>query len=1837
MTPAIAIVGMACRYPDAKSVTELWENVLAQRRAFRRIPTERTNLADYFSADPSAPDRTYGTRAALIEDYSFDRVRYQISGPAYRAADLTHWLALDVAARAFEDAGLEGRLGDHLREMTAVHLGNTLTGEFSRAAALRLRWPYVRRILAAHLPEHTWGEDRDREMIRLESAYKKSFPPVTEETLAGSLSNTIAGRICNYFDLKGGGYSVDGACASSLIAVATACSALIAHDCDMALAGGVDLSLDPFELVGFAKAGALTASEMRVYDVRSSGFLPGEGCGMVVLQRLEDAHRQGRKVYALIRGWGISSDGHGGLTRPEVQGQLLALRRAYARAGFGPDTVGYFEGHGTGTAAGDATELRALCQARQETGAESAAALSTIKANVGHTKAAAGIAGLIKAAMAVNQHIRPPATGCETPHPEMKDGLRALREPELWPESLAVRAGVSAMGFGGINAHVVLEAAEEERRSGLSPGEVRMCQTAQDAEVFLFSSEAQVCLAKEVAASLSQAELTDFAAYLANEPIGPMRYGLVASNVTELTEKLTLLEGVLPTLPSKRARIGFLFPGQGSQNAGVAAELAQPAIVRESMAAYKELQLVGIEADIAIGHSLGEITALCWARVMDESTVERIAGVRSDAMAALKEVCGEMYAVIASAQAVREWIGQDPVSIAAINSPRQTVISGAAASVKRVIERMRAAKVQTAKLTVSHAFHSPLVAGAVQPLREYLKTENFHPPTRCIISTITGRALSSEEDVRALLCAQITSPVLFHEALMAAGDIDLWMEVGPGAALTAAALDSTQVRTFPLQYGSTTRRPFLEAVAAAWEVGASVIPSALFQHRFSRVFHRKRKFFANPCELVPRDDFAEMVPATEAPRTSEVSTVIPTSAIHVVRTLIARHAELPDDSFHDQASLLSDLHLNSITVAQLTAEAARQLGLAAPLSPLDYAGYTVEQVAVALEKAPTIQEAENGITARGIDTWVRPFVRQFAIEPLILESKIAPPGIWRIFGDVLTFSEGSLPPFGGVLLHLPAHVDEASLDLMLEAARAARELTPPSRFVLVQHGAGAASFARTIQRETGLPVCVVDLPERDPLAAERVSAEAAAVRIFSEVRYDEVFGRQVPGWKHLPQDVQIAGGERLPFLDGVLVASGGGKGIGAQCLMEAVRMGARKIAILGTSDAASDSVLDVLRQRGCQVLYCRVDITNRQELEEAARRIEVEMGSVGNILHCAGINRPQRLEELSIVAFRRTVEVKVQGLQNLLEVFDNGSVRNVIAFSSVIAHIGMPGEAHYAVANEWMEHRLAVWSDSHPNCRCIATAWSVWEGTGMGQRLGSLDALRLQGVSPISISEGVRAFRRAVCSDVRGTVILTGRLGAPPTLRFCAKSLPSQRFLERPVVHVPGVELICDVELSTLTDPYLRDHVFEGAHLFPAAFAMEAMSQAAIALQEIPALSQLTDIRFARPIIVPNDDPIMIRIVALQRSACEVEVRIRCSATGFQADHFWATCSVESASPAQALQLENDPQLLRLVPAEDLYGTFFFQKGSFARVSSYALLKSKECKAEIFTVPTHHWFVSYVPQTLVLGDPGLRDAVMHAIQVCIPQSVVLPSGVRRISFYDHAPVGTYILEAQEVGRRDRSLTYNVTLSTPEGELAERWEELELQIVSESEPLSHWPAALIAPYLERQMCDSLGPCSITLRCKENRMKKDGVYQKMFFHSSGNSGTCTSRSHALHFTMSITGQAPVGCDCEPVRERTPEIWQDLIGSDGLVLADLIAREASEDLHSSATRVWSSLETLKKSGHRTDSPLTLMGPEPQSAMGVPSKWVRLNSGSTVVSTWIGRLRDVEPPIVFAASIGS
>ena len=1899
---------MACEYPDASSPAELWENVLAGRRAFRRLPAERLRLDDYLSADRSAPDRIYSSEAAVIEGYSFDRVGFRVSGPTFRAADMAHWLALDVACRALADAGF-GEGGALPRDRTGVILGNTLTGEFSRAGLMRLRWPYVRRVLDAELGAAGIDGDPRRALLeRIEAGYKRPFEPVGDETLAGGLSNTIAGRICNHLDLHGGGYTVDGACAASLLAITTACAQLSSGDLDVAIAGGVDLSLDPFELVGFAKVGALAPEEMRVYDARAAGFWPGEGCGMIVLMRVDDAVAGERRVHAVVRGWGVSSDGAGGLTRPEHDGQLLAVQRAYRRAGVRADRVALFEGHGTGTAVGDATELRVLATARAHacgTGHRGPpAAVGSIKANIGHTKAAAGVAGVLKAALALREGVIPPVTGAERPHPELERAaglLRVARTAEPWPEALPLRAGVSAMGFGGINSHVVLDGPGRPAPRAPLRRRVRMlAASAQDAELFVFAAGHRAELLRElealraVAPHLSRAELADAAATYADgatrSPSGRFRVAIVAGTPSDLAERVGAamravdaldqpvhgaLPGVFVGQEGREPRIGLLLPGQGSpshvdggalrrrfpivedlytqvpSSAGtadsVATEIAQPAIVAASLGALRVLAALGIEAEVAVGHSLGEITALAWAGAFDEASAQRIAAARGRAMAELADGDGAMASLAADVAAATRLAAGLPVVVAGINAPDQTVLAGAAGAIEAVVGRARQRGVDATRLRVSHAFHSPLVAPAAGALERMLEKEAIRSPTRPVVSTITGRRLTADDDVPALLRSQVTSPVLFAKAVeTASAGLDLLIEAGPGRVLSGLAGRSCAVRAIALDAGDPSLEGLLNAVAAAWTLGAPVRLDALFDGRFTRPFDPRRelRFLANPCERAP---VGEPLPAPSGEASAGGSRPhgdgpqpehTDEDGTEVVRQLVAERAELPAEAVEATSRMLDDLHLTSIVVSEIAIEAARRLGLPPPLAPNELANATVAEIAAALADPRRETAPSSTVEPPGAAPWVRAFTVEWVERALAAPPPDGRPGRWQVFAhpdDPLAQRlERALRARGGegVALSVPPHADSA-LELILDAARAA--LDAP-RFLVVQQADGRASaMARTVSLEArDCGVAVVTAPPGSDMA-EIAASEAVAATGFVEARYDAAGRRFEPVARHMP----VEGLAPLPIgPDDVVLTTGGAKGIAAECVLPLARSSGAAVAIVGRSDANDQQVLATLERfdaAGVRARYFRADVTDERALREAVSA----MGAVTAVVHAAGINEPRLLAGLDLTLLEATLAPKVKGLENVLAAVNPDRLRMVVTFGSIIARIGMKGDAHYALANEWQSAITERFAADHPGCTCLAFESSVWAAVGMGERLGSVGALAEQGVQAIPPAEGAGLLEALLRTSGRPTaVIATGRFGSTPTLRLERPELPLLRFVERPVVHYPGVELVVDAELSEELDPYLADHVLDGDRLLPAVIGLEAMAQATRALTGSSTLPAFEDLRLLRPLVVPPGRGTVVRIAVLADSAERGVVAVRSERSGFAVDHMTARWNVGGGArePAPSgVPLDSSSETVELDP-DELYGGMLFQSGRFRRLRGYRRLTSLDCIAEIDPAEPSGWFGRFLPQELVLGDPGARDAALHAVQACIPHVRVVPVAVAAVRPCATRAPGPWTVHAREHDRSGNEFVYDLTIAAADGSVRERWDGLRLRaIATKVQAERPWPQALLAPFVERHLSRglrvALGRSDPDTRRRERSeaalAEALGRPVHLLHRPDGKPEECAgdvgiSTAHADGLTFAVAGPGTVACDLELV---TPRAWEDVLGGDRAMLSRTLAAARDEDPDSSAARVWAAVECLTKAGVAPPAPLTLRRADDDG-------WVILASGRHLVGTYVARLVGTDAPLALA-----
>ncbi len=454
---AVAIVGMAAILPGAKDVATFWANSLGGFDAVTEVPADRWDWRLYYDPDPKTPDRIYSKWGGFLPDVPFDPLCYGMPPTSLTSIEPAQLLALEVARAALADAGYAER--PFPRERTGVVLG---MGGGAAQVAMGYAFRSYLPMLDTVIPEA--GK------TAIESC-KGLLPEWTEDSFPGFLLNVTAGRIANRLDLGGANYTVDAACGSSLAALNLAVRELRTGAAEMVILGGVDTVQNPFTYLAFSKTQAFSPrGRCRPFDAGADGIVISEGVAAVILKRLADAERDGDRIYAVIQGIGSSSDGRcKGLTAPSYEGQVRALERAYAEAGIDPATVGYIEAHGTGTAVGDVVEIEAMTRLFQNRAAQpGGCVVGSVKSQIGHTKCAAGLAGLIHATLALRHRTYPPTIGITAPNPQLdlEDGRFRLNVEALpWLHAEAGhprRAGVSAFGFGGTNFHAVLEAYEND-------------------------------------------------------------------------------------------------------------------------------------------------------------------------------------------------------------------------------------------------------------------------------------------------------------------------------------------------------------------------------------------------------------------------------------------------------------------------------------------------------------------------------------------------------------------------------------------------------------------------------------------------------------------------------------------------------------------------------------------------------------------------------------------------------------------------------------------------------------------------------------------------------------------------------------------------------------------------------------------------------------------------------------------------------------------------------------------------------------------------------------------------------------------------------------------------------------------------------------------------------------------------------------------------------------------------------------------------------------------------------------------------------------------------------
>jgi PfaD family protein len=837
----IAIVGLGSLFPQAENLEAFWRLLRTGRDAVGDVPATHWSLGDYYDADPHAPDKTYAKRGAFLPSTPFDPTEWGIPPSILEATDTAQLLGLVVARMAMEDAGYgEGSGFDRAR--SSVILGVTGTQELVITLGSRLGHPRWRKALKDAGVDAATADD-------VVGRISESYVNWQENSFPGLLGNVVAGRIANRLDFGGTNCVVDAACASSLGAVHLAVQELRTGHSDLVLTGGVDCLNDIFMHMCFSKTPALSASgDARPFSDQADGTLLGEGLGMVVLKRLSDAERDGDRVYAVIRSVGSSSDGRAkSIYAPLPKGQARALRMAYELAGVRPRDIALLEAHGTGTKAGDAAEVEALNAVYRADSSDPAwCTLGSVKSQMGHTKAAAGAAGLIKAALALHHKVLPPSLKVDVPNPALKLNespftITSVSRPWLKRSDVPRLAAVSSFGFGGSNFHLVLAEHGEHRAAPAWDGSVELVALSAADAPSLVAKARELLSAKATGRALAQArarfKATDGARLSAVLPDGASLEALLAPALERLQKEpgvsFSLPEGVHVGFGAARGKLAFLFPGQGAQHVDMLRDLAtvfpelleaveadpelaravyplatfdaeekqrrdarltktdvaQPAIGAVSRGALELLARFGVKPALLAGHSYGELVALHAGGVLDASALAHVSKLRGLLMAGNDEDRGTMLAVLAPLTQVEALLVDEKLDLvlANRNGPAQGVLSGSRAEIDRAEQACQAKGLRTARLQVGAAFHSPLVAKAASSFREGLASVAFQVGHTPVVANST--ALPYPADVEAakdLLGRQLALPVRFDEVVerLWADGARTFLEVGPKTALT---------------------------------------------------------------------------------------------------------------------------------------------------------------------------------------------------------------------------------------------------------------------------------------------------------------------------------------------------------------------------------------------------------------------------------------------------------------------------------------------------------------------------------------------------------------------------------------------------------------------------------------------------------------------------------------------------------------------------------------------------------------------------------------------------------------------------------------------------------------------------------------------------------------------------------------------------------------------------------------------------------------------------------------------------------------------------------------------
>ncbi len=1326
----IAVIGLGCRFPSASGPDETWALLRDGVDAVCEVPASRWDNEAVHHPEPGTPGRTNTRRGGFLEDvHGFDPVLFGIAPREVTEIDPQQRLLLEVSWEALEDAGI-----------AADRLAGTSTGVFvglSTTDYLTLQLTRGRR--------------------------------ATAFTSTGNAPSVAASRLSYLLDLRGPAWAVDTACSSSLVAVHQAVRSLRDKECDMALAAGVNLMLTPDVTVALSQARMLSADgRCKVFDADADGYVRGEGCGVVVLKRLSDAVSAGDRIVAVIRGTAVNQDGRSnGLTAPNPAAQEAVVERALVDGGVDAAQVDYVEAHGTGTVLGDPIELNALKRVLAPgRGADQTLWVGSIKTNIGHLEAAAGIAGFIKVALSLQRRMIPPHLHLRQLNPHIADTGATVRVPQqamAWPTRHDPRiGGVSSFGFGGTNAHVVLEEATEEPRATV--------EVERPCHLLVTSARTDTALASLVDRCDRWLDSTDLdrgdICFTASTGRSHLEHRaaslLMADRRVEIERRALAPDDAGPA-------VAFLFTGQGAQHAGMGAQLyaseprfrelldrcaeladaelqrpllevlfeksgsdlgrtayTQPALFAVEYALAMLWRSWGIEPRAVLGHSIGEYVAATMAGIFTLEEALRLVVERGRLMQALPPG-GAMAALVADPSDVESALVrfEARVSIAAVNGPRSVVISGDTEAVDAV-----GALFTGTRLEVSHAFHSSRMNPMLTAFAEVAQAVDYRSAQLPIAANLTGILDDGRMSTADYWVRQAREPVRFADAVTALSrtGVDTFVEIGPAPVLSRLGRQSVT--------GST------------WL--ASLVPG---DGEWERMLGSLGRLFVRGAPI----DWGRLDP----PGTR-------------------RKVAFPTYPFERRPFWLETTPVAS------EADGARDLVQALRWEQVDRASG---------DEPPTgrggrwLLFCDTEGVAIGVAEWlrargdeVRLVVPSTASQPVAADPLGSDSDRWRVDPNRAVDVDRVLSaaavdgPLAGVIcfqgLDLPGSsvgVDERTLsaavdgcERLLHVVRAMSGLAPaaggqPPRLWVVTRGAapvpgdvgGALAqaplwgFGRSVameQRSLWGGLIDLDPSDNDPIGELASCWRVAATEDQLAARSGRVLAPRLRSAPELVGDPPAS-----PSGDGTYLVTGGTGGLGLLVAGWLVDRGARSVVLVSRRGAEADAAVRTVarwQEAGVEVRVEAADVASLDALAGVISRIDASGRPLRGIVHAAGVLDDGILQKLDRARVETVCRPKIAGALALDQLTGDRELDFVIQFSSISALVGAAGQANYAAASAFLD-AFAV-GRSRPGRPMLAVNWGLWDGEGLGAHLDVRHRNRLaaQGFTPLTAAEGVHAFGR---------------------------------------------------------------------------------------------------------------------------------------------------------------------------------------------------------------------------------------------------------------------------------------------------------------------------------------------------------------------------------------------------------------------------------------------------------------------------------------------------------------